>query len=142
MTSRASVLGANLLIRGGYVLTMDSAGDLPGGDVHVRDGVIERIGVNLDVPDADVIDAAGKIVAPGLVDTHWHLWNTLLRGMSDGRPTPSGSYPPGNDPPVPPGARPMERPVYRAEKSGYFTTCVLLGRHFLPGDSYAGTRLA
>ena len=30
------------------------------------------------------VDAAGKIVAPGLVDTHWHMWNTLLRGMSDG----------------------------------------------------------
>ena len=26
------------------------------------------------------------IVAPGLVDTHWHLWNTLLRGMSEGGP--------------------------------------------------------
>src|SRR6201985_1826432 len=119
MTSRASVLGANLLIRGGYVLTMDSAGDLPGGDVHVRDGVIERIGANLDVPDAEVIDAAGKIVAPGLVDTHWHMWNTLLRGMSDGRPTPDGP-----------------------DRGGYFATCGGIGRHFLPGDTYAGTRLA
>jgi hypothetical protein len=41
MTSSASVSGANLLIRGGYVLTMDSAGDIPGGDVHVADGVIQ-----------------------------------------------------------------------------------------------------
>jgi len=119
MTSRASVSGANLLIRGGYVLTMDSAGDLPGADVHVRDGVIQRIGANLDAPGADVIDAAGKIVAPGLVDTHWHMWNTLLRGMSDGRPTPDGP-----------------------DRGGYFATCVGIGRHFLPGDTYAGTRLA
>src|SRR6201981_986187 len=109
MTSRASVSDANLLIRGGYVLTMDSAGDLPGTDVHVRDGVIQRIGVTLDVPGADVIDAAGKIVAPGLVDTHWHMWNTLLRGLSDGRPD-------------------GESPI----RSGYFGTCVALGRHFLP----------
>src|ERR1700747_3716304 len=116
MTSRASVSDVNLLIRGGYVLTMDSAGDLPGGDVHVRDGVIERIGANLDVPDAEVIDAAGKIVAPGLVDTHWHMWNTLLRGMSDGRPTPDGP-----------------------DRGGYFATCVGIGRHFLPGDTHAGT---
>lgn len=119
MTSRASVSGANLLIRGGYVLTMDSDGDLPSADVHVRDGVIERIGANLDVPDAEVIDAAGKIVAPGLVDTHWHMWNTLLRGMSDGRLTPDGP-----------------------DRGGYFATCVGIGRHFLPGDTYAGTRLA
>jgi cytosine/adenosine deaminase-related metal-dependent hydrolase len=119
MTSRASVSDANLLIRGGYVLTMDSAGDLPGGDVHLRDGVIQQIGRNLDEPDAEVIDASGKIVAPGLVDTHWHMWNTLLRGMSDGRPTPDGP-----------------------DRGGYFATCVGMGRHFLPGDTYAGTRLA
>lgn len=123
--------GTNLLIRGGYVITMDSAGDLDGGDVHVRDGVIQEIGANLDVPGAEVIDAGGKIVAPGLVDTHWHMWNTLLRGMSDGRPTPAG--PDHSDlaggPPVPP-------------VRGYFATCVAIGRHFLPGDTYAGTRLA
>jgi len=119
MTSRASGPDANLLIRGGYVLTMDSAGDLPGADVHLRHGVIQAIGRNLDVPEAEVIDASGKIVAPGLVDTHWHMWNTLLRGMSDGRP--------GLDGP---------------DRSGYFATCVGIGRHFLPGDTYAGTRLA
>ena len=107
----------DLLIRGGYLLTMDSAGDIPGGDVHIRDGEIVAIGSGLDAPGAEVIDAAGKIVAPGLVDTHWHMWNTLLRGLSDGHPDGDG-------------------------RSGYFATCVALGRHFRPGDTYAGTRLA
>jgi cytosine/adenosine deaminase-related metal-dependent hydrolase len=119
MTPSAPVSHANLLIRGGYVLTMDSAGDLPAGDVHIRDGVIQAVGRHLDAPGADVVDAAGKIVAPGLVDTHWHLWNTLLRGMSDGRPAPGGH-----------------------DGGGYFATCAALGRQFLPGDVYAGTRLA
>jgi len=119
MTSSAPVPDAGLLIRGGYVLTMDTAGDLPGADVHIRDGVIQRVGRDLDAPGAEVIDAAGKIVAPGLVDTHWHMWNTLLRGMSDGRPTADGP-----------------------DGGGYFATCVGVGRHFLPGDTYAGTRLA
>jgi 5-methylthioadenosine/S-adenosylhomocysteine deaminase len=119
MTSIASVSAVNLLIRGGYVLTMDSGGDFPSADVHLRDGVIQQIGRNLEVPEAEVIDASGKIVAPGLVDTHWHMWNTLLRGMSDGRPTLDGP-----------------------DGSGYFATCVGIGRHFLPGDTYAGTRLA
>jgi 5-methylthioadenosine/S-adenosylhomocysteine deaminase len=119
MTSIASVSTVNLLIRGGYLLTMDSSGDLSGADVHIRDGVIQQIGRNLDVPEAEVIDASGKIVAPGLVDTHWHMWNTLLRGMSDGRPTADGP-----------------------DRGGYFATCVAIGRHFLPGDTYAGTRLA
>lgn len=77
MTSRAPAADADLLIRGGYVLTMDSECDIPGADVHVRDGVIQSIGRNLAVPEAELIDASGKIVAPGLVDTGWHLWNTL-----------------------------------------------------------------
>jgi 5-methylthioadenosine/S-adenosylhomocysteine deaminase len=131
MTLSAPVPDADLLIRGGYVLTMDTAGDLPGADVLIRDGVIWQVGRDLDVPGAEVIDAAGKIVAPGLVDTHWHMWNTLLRGMSDGRPPADGpdGHLPGGRPPVPP-------------ERGYFATCVGVGRHFLPGDTYAGTRLA
>jgi cytosine/adenosine deaminase-related metal-dependent hydrolase len=92
MTASAPVSHANLLIRGGYVLTMDPAGDIPGGDVHVCDGVIKAVGRNLAVPQAEVLDAAGKIVEPGLVDTHWHMWNTLLRGMSDGRPMGKPEY--------------------------------------------------
>ena len=112
MTSDAPVSVVNLVIRGGYVVTMDSAGDIPGGDVHVSDGVIQAVGApgrNLDAPGAEVIDAAGKIVAPGLVDTHWHMWNTLLRGLSDGQ----------------------------GDHQGYFATCVGVGRHFLPSDTYA-----
>jgi 5-methylthioadenosine/S-adenosylhomocysteine deaminase len=132
MTSRAPVSDANLLIRGGYVLTMDSAGDLPGGDIHLRDGVIQQIGTNLDVPEAEVIDASGKIVIPGLVDTHWHMWNTLLRGMSDGRPSRVAH----------PTLAPVPPEGYVPDRSGYFATCVGLGRHFLPADTYAGTRLA
>jgi 5-methylthioadenosine/S-adenosylhomocysteine deaminase len=117
--SNASVSPPNILVRGGYVVTMDSAGDVPGGDVHIRDGVIEAVGPGLDVPGAEVIDATGKIVAPGFVDTHWHMWNTLLRGLSDGCPDTGAP-----------------------ERSGYFKTCVTLGRHFLPEDTYEGTRLA
>jgi 5-methylthioadenosine/S-adenosylhomocysteine deaminase len=145
MTASAPVSHANLLIRGGYVLTMDPAGDIPGGDVHLCDGVIKEIGRNLDVPQAELLDASGKIVLPGLVDTHWHLWNTLLRGMSDGRPAPEGHdrrYLPGERPPVPPAARPMGKRAYRTDQSGYFATCAAVGRHFLPGDIDAGTRLA
>jgi 5-methylthioadenosine/S-adenosylhomocysteine deaminase len=43
--------------------------------------------------------------------------------------------PGGGRPPVPPeGCVP--------DRGGYFATCVGIGRHFLPGDTYAGTRLA
>ncbi|MBO0776437.1 MAG: amidohydrolase family protein, partial [Actinobacteria bacterium] len=73
-----------ILIRGGHVITCDpAAGDLPGADVLVEAGEITAVGPGLAAPPgAEVLDAAGMIVAPGLVDTHWHMWNTLLRSMS------------------------------------------------------------
>jgi 5-methylthioadenosine/S-adenosylhomocysteine deaminase len=118
MTSRSSGSNVDLLIRGGYVLTMDSAGDIPAGDVHVRGGVRQSVGRNLDVPEAELIDACGKIVAPGLVDTHWHMWDTLLRGLSGGAA------------------------AGRGDRDGYFAICAALGRQVRPGDYHAGTRLA
>ena len=72
----------HMVIRGGYVVTLDDAiGDVPSGDVHVRDGVIVAIGPTLAIPDAEVIDATDCVVMPGFVDTHFHLWNALLRGV-------------------------------------------------------------
>ena len=59
-------------------------GDLAGGDVLIQGSRIAAVGPGLAAPGAAEIDARGMIVAPGLVDTHWHLWNTLLRSMSDG----------------------------------------------------------
>jgi len=102
-----------LVIRGGYVVTMDPAiGDVPGGDVLVSDGRIAAVGASLPVPpDGAELDASGMIVAPGLVDTHWHMWNTLLRGMSETGP-------------------------------GYFRLMARLGPAFGAGDVYLGTLLA
>ena len=76
------------LVRGGHVIPMDpGTGDIPGGDVLVSVGAIAAVGTGLAAPaGAAELDAAGMIVAPGLVDTHWHPWNTLLRGMSEGGP--------------------------------------------------------
>ncbi len=62
------------VVRGGYVLTMDPRlGDLPTGDVHVRNGQIVAVGPNLSAPGAEVIDARTMIVLPGLIETHWHI---------------------------------------------------------------------
>jgi cytosine/adenosine deaminase-related metal-dependent hydrolase len=70
------------LIRGGHVLTMDPAlGDLPTGDVLVEDGVIVAVAPSLEAIDAEVIDATGHLVLPGLVDTHRHTWQSLVRGI-------------------------------------------------------------
>jgi dihydroorotase len=42
-------------------------------DIHLKDGVIARIGQGLEAPEATVLDARGLIALPGLVDLHTHL---------------------------------------------------------------------
>ncbi|GAA3566464.1 amidohydrolase family protein [Amycolatopsis ultiminotia] len=70
------------LIRGGTVVTMDPAtGDFPEGDVLVEDGRIAAVGTRIEADGAEVVDAAGMIVAPGFVDTHRHTWQTAFRGL-------------------------------------------------------------
>jgi len=71
-----------ILIRGGDVLTMDpQLGDLPAGDVLVEDDCIAAIARDLAPGDAEVIDARGHIVMPGMVDTHRHTWQTQMRAI-------------------------------------------------------------
>ena len=57
-------------------------GDIPNGSVHVRNGTIVAVGASVEAPGVQVIDGRSRIVLPGLIDTHWHMWHTLFRGMS------------------------------------------------------------
>lgn len=74
----------HMLIKGGCIVTMDAQlGELPRGDVLVADGRIAAIAPALAPPDgAEVIDAAGMIVMPGLVNGHLHTWQSALRGIA------------------------------------------------------------
>jgi cytosine/adenosine deaminase-related metal-dependent hydrolase len=82
------------LIRNGAVITVDAAlGVLPRADVLVRNGRIEAIGPDLAAGGAETIDAAGMIVMPGFIDSHYHMWSTLGRNfVADGY----GYYPAKN----------------------------------------------
>src|SRR3984957_17420194 len=74
-----------LLIKGGDVVTMDPAlGDQPDSDVLVRKGVIVEVrsGLETSAPDAEVIEAKGRLVIPGLVDTHRHVWQGAIGGVT------------------------------------------------------------
>ncbi|MDR3353457.1 MAG: dihydroorotase [Synergistaceae bacterium] len=63
--------GKNIyLIKGGDVF---SGGETKKRDVLIRDGVIEAIGEGLECPEAEVVDAPGMWIVPGLVDIHCHL---------------------------------------------------------------------
>jgi cytosine/adenosine deaminase-related metal-dependent hydrolase len=72
--------GRRVLLRGGTVLTLDDViGDFVRADVLVDDGQIRAVGPNLRASGAAVVDCAGKIVTPGFVDTHRHMWQALFR---------------------------------------------------------------
>ena len=103
------------VIQDAYVMTMDpSVGDIVGGSVLVRDGVIAEIGKNVKRPNgAAMIDGRRTIVLPGLVDTHWHMWTTYLRSMAGDKP-----------------------------EDGYFPVTTRYGKAMEPIDMYRSTRLA
>src|SRR5580698_10290028 len=61
-----------LLIRNGRVIDPASATDKP-ADVLIQDGVIAAVGAGIEAPGAEILDAAGLIVAPGFIDMHVHL---------------------------------------------------------------------
>lgn len=75
---------ASTVIRNATLLTMEPGAEvLTSADLLIQDGVIQRLGPALAAPEgATVIDGADHIVLPGFVDTHFHMWNSMLRGLS------------------------------------------------------------
>lgn len=77
-----STKNGRTLFRGGTIITMDQkVPNLPIGDLLVDGDRIAAVGVDLQADGADVIDAAGSIVMPGLVDAHHHMWLGVMRRM-------------------------------------------------------------
>src|SRR5579862_5330832 len=61
-----------LLIRNGEIVT---AGSRTQSDIYVENETISRIGANLEAPPgAEIIDAAGRMVFPGFIDPHVHIY--------------------------------------------------------------------
>jgi imidazolonepropionase-like amidohydrolase len=62
-----------IAITNGRVMTI-AQGTLERGTVLVRQGRIEEVGTDVEIPaDAEVYDVAGKVVMPGLIDAHCHV---------------------------------------------------------------------
>ena len=81
-------MSETIVIRGGTVLTLNDADEVHfGGTVVIEGDRIARVaaaGETVDAGGAREIDAAGKIVMPGLVDLHYHT--ALGKGWSDHLP--------------------------------------------------------
>src|SRR5688572_4339891 len=87
--------GRRYVIRNGYVMTMEptmepgtlganSFGEFIEGDVLVEGKTIQAIGRNLQVGNATEIDARGKVVMPGFIDTHHHqAWTAIRSAIPD-----------------------------------------------------------
>lgn len=110
------------LIRGAaLILTMDprvgagELGILENADLLLEGDQIRKVGHNLKADGARVLDATGRIVLPGFVDTHNHLWQSLIRGCATDK-----------------------------DLNGWLAACVfpLSGFGFLPNDAYLGVRLS
>jgi len=75
----------SLLLRGGYVVTQNPRREVIRGDVLVEKGRIAAVGDVRGSADR-MIDATDCAVLPGLINTHHHVANTLLRGVADDVP--------------------------------------------------------
>ncbi len=75
------------LIRGAdAILTMDGARrELAGSDIRIDGGVIVALGPDLPLDGADLLDARGTVITPGLINTHHHLFQTLTRAVPAGQ---------------------------------------------------------
>ncbi len=82
-----AILSKSILVKNGYVLTLNKKREIiPDGALYIEEDTIREIGPTEDLKhhDADtVIDAHGSIVMPGLIDTHVHLAQALIRGCAD-----------------------------------------------------------
>lgn len=80
MTERLLLKGAAHLWTG----RRDAMRHAGGTDIRVQDGVITAIGTLAAEPGERVLDAAGCVVYPGYVNTHHHLFQSLLKGIPSG----------------------------------------------------------
>lgn len=74
----------DILIKNADIITMDHASVIKNGFVGITGGRISYVGESAPEKETkETIDAAGRILMPGLINAHTHLAMTLMRGYAD-----------------------------------------------------------
>ncbi len=75
-----------LIRKADVIVTMDGTRrELAQADLLIRGGQVAAVGQGLSAPEAEVIEAAGCVVTPGLVNTHHHLYQSMTRAVPGGQ---------------------------------------------------------
>lgn len=73
-----------ILLKGGTLLLHDDRDHVSPSrqtDILIQSNRIAKVGKGLVAPaGAELVNCSGKIISPGFVDTHHHLWQTQLKG--------------------------------------------------------------
>jgi imidazolonepropionase-like amidohydrolase len=78
VAGQASQANRVVALRGATLVTV-TKGTIPNGTIVLRDGKIAALGANVSVPaGAEVIDATGKFISPGIIDAHSHIANDAI----------------------------------------------------------------
>jgi imidazolonepropionase-like amidohydrolase len=124
-----------LMLRGGRVLTGEGA-DIAGCDVLIKDGKIADVGKSLKAPPgARVLDVRGRVVTPGLIDSHSHLGvypTPDLEALADGNEMTDPTTPEVN---TEHGVWPQDPGFGRALAGGVTTVQILPGSANLIGGA-------
>jgi len=81
-----------MIIGNGKIITNDSFNTfIENGAIYIKDNVIEDIGNFTDIknkyPDEELTDVKGRVIMPGMICAHSHIYSAYARGMSVSKPT-------------------------------------------------------
>ncbi len=131
-----------LLIKNGYVKTM-AGEDLPNGFILIGDdGKIAAVGTELTAPEGcEIIDAAGRLVTPGLVEAHCHTGLSMSSLRWEG-----AEYNEKGDPVTPQmraidGLNPIDEKLDEALEHGVTTMCTGPGSANVVGGTFVAVKL-
>lgn len=74
---------SSLLIKNAEIITMNAQEEILLGDIYIENDRIIEIGPNLMHAADKVINALGRTIIPGFIQTHIHLCQALFRGQAD-----------------------------------------------------------